>query len=279
MSVRQSSFKKFKGNWKDYYICKLPVVYCITNIINGNLYIGISSNISKRLRDYGAILKSNKKYSNIQVIGRALKKYGADNFSFDIIKIYDNIEECKCEEIEQIAYFRSINYTIYNSTDGGDHISNNQRAGEEVYNAKLKNNDILRIFKLHHIYNKFPKEISKIYKVDENVIYRVLKGDTYKNISHSLISRYGIKKNDTSMKCFGHLNYQSKFDEHQIENLFKLYHIDYLSTEDLAKIYNTCRGTIHKILTGKSYKNVSIKFKQIYGNLRISTWKIHNKEN
>ncbi len=57
-------------------------VYQITNLINNKKYIGITNNYIKRW--------SNHKSGNSKnmVIGRAIEKYGIENFKFEIL--FDN---------------------------------------------------------------------------------------------------------------------------------------------------------------------------------------------
>src|SRR6266705_2652413 len=61
-------------------------VYCLVNLTNGRTYIGSSTNIASRMRNYlnNAFLK-NKKNSNMPIV-KALLKYGQENFAILIIE-------------------------------------------------------------------------------------------------------------------------------------------------------------------------------------------------
>lgn len=61
-------------------------VYCLLNLINGNIYIGSSVNIAIRMKNYSntAFLK-NKKNKSMPII-QALLKYGQDNFAVLIVE-------------------------------------------------------------------------------------------------------------------------------------------------------------------------------------------------
>lgn len=57
---------------------KISGIYCITNKINGKKYIGQSIDIIDRFRQH-------KKKSSNQIISKAIRKYGVDNFNFEIL--------------------------------------------------------------------------------------------------------------------------------------------------------------------------------------------------
>lgn len=79
-------------------------IYKITNKINGKCYIGQSINIEQRLKNH----KSSKVDKPLY---RAFKKYGIENFTFEIL------EQCKREELNE----KEIKYIeIYNSTTDGN---------------------------------------------------------------------------------------------------------------------------------------------------------------
>jgi group I intron endonuclease len=89
-------------------------IYKTTNLINGKIYIGKCS-------------KKNKKASDIylgsgNLIKRAIKKYGKENFIREIIE--DNISDndiLKIREIYWIDFYNSTNKDIgYNITKGGE---------------------------------------------------------------------------------------------------------------------------------------------------------------
>jgi len=78
-------------------------VYCLVNLINGNIYIGSSANLSGRMRNYlnNTFLKS--KQNNNMPIVKALLKYGQDNFAVLIVE-YVDIENLSKRETYYITH-------------------------------------------------------------------------------------------------------------------------------------------------------------------------------
>lgn len=95
-------------------------IYKITNLINNKSYIGKSSNIEKRWeyhkKRYNDIREHNKS------LYKAFRKYGLNNFLFEIIELMDNNYEKIGNEREKywIKYYNSYGSTGYNETEGGD---------------------------------------------------------------------------------------------------------------------------------------------------------------
>lgn len=93
-------------------------IYKITNLINGHAYIGQSVNIEKRWKQEIESSNNPNDHSYEYPLMRAFRKYGFDNFSFEVI------EECKVDELNQKErYWIKIYDTFfhgYNQTLGGD---------------------------------------------------------------------------------------------------------------------------------------------------------------
>jgi group I intron endonuclease len=93
-------------------------LYRITNKINGKVYIGQASDLSKRWSDHRRAVRLNKP---TQIIHHAMIKYGIDNFEFMEIascKGQDNTNEIETELVKQYSSFIK-NEKGYNATYGG----------------------------------------------------------------------------------------------------------------------------------------------------------------
>ena len=91
-------------------------IYKYTNLINGKVYIGQTRQTLEQ-RDY----KHQTQLNDNTYFHRAIKKYGRDNFSLELVE--DNIPFNELDEKEKyyINYFESFYVTGkgYNLTQGG----------------------------------------------------------------------------------------------------------------------------------------------------------------
>lgn len=93
-------------------------VYKIENLINGKKYIGKSENIQHRFRNHKSESFNPKSNAYDTAIHRAIRKYGLENFSFDVIEECET-EELNAREIYWIDYYQSFG-NGYNMTKGGE---------------------------------------------------------------------------------------------------------------------------------------------------------------
>lgn len=93
-------------------------IYKITNLISGKCYIGKSVNIEKRWKNHKIAAFNPNSTSYNYPLYRAIRKYGLDNFLFEVI------EECELElllkrESHWIKFFQSYEFG-YNQVRGGE---------------------------------------------------------------------------------------------------------------------------------------------------------------
>lgn len=91
--------------------------YCVYKhtFPNGKIYIGITSNVKKRFRNYGW------DYSSQKVVFSAIQKYGWENVKHEIL--FENLskKEAGQKEIELITKYKSNNFNFgYNVSTGGE---------------------------------------------------------------------------------------------------------------------------------------------------------------
>jgi group I intron endonuclease len=120
---------------------KISGIYCITNLINGKIYIGKSQNIEQRWKIH-YLAKSNS------YIHRSIRKYGLKNFTFEIIKeTYDlNYWEKFCIQLYH-SYIYDYPERGYNMSKGGEgnpglkySESSKRKISEHHANVSGKNN-------------------------------------------------------------------------------------------------------------------------------------------
>ena len=100
------------------YMEKNYVVYKVTNLINGKMYVGKTYNFEKRKREHFYDIDNGLPFH------RALKKYGVDNFKWEIIDTATSEEDVKKKEIAWIKELRTCIHEKdsngYNITLGGE---------------------------------------------------------------------------------------------------------------------------------------------------------------
>lgn len=92
-------------------------IYIYENLINGKVYIGQTEDLQYRdfAHNKGYGLKDN------MAIDIAIKKYGRDNFSLNVITTVDTKEQANYTEIDWIARARELlgRQNVYNKSNGG----------------------------------------------------------------------------------------------------------------------------------------------------------------
>lgn len=141
-------------------------IYKITNILTGEMYIGASKDLKKRLWAH------RNKYSNIKEI---IEKYGVENFTFEVI------EECLEEELsekeeEYIELYDSRNKG-YNISKGGERGNTNTTGYYRVHKDKNKKYVQGYLWRYHYFENGKHKSIRRmdLNKLKEEVLARGLK--------------------------------------------------------------------------------------------------------
>lgn len=171
---------------------KICGIYKITNTVNGKVYIGQSIDIEQRWKNHKKEARNpNSKYGHYPLY-RAMRKYGIDNFKFDII------EKCppaslNDREIFYIASYKSHESNGYNQNEGGNNGS---------HSLKLSTKDVDEIINLlkttldntPSIAEKFGVSYSTIRDINVGAAY-YREGETYPirpNISLLYIDESGI---------------------------------------------------------------------------------------
>ena len=154
-------------------------IYKITNILNGKTYIGQSINIEKRWEQhkYEAFNKNQQQYN--YTLHRAFRKYGLNNFSFDVL------EECLEEQLDKkeiywIKFFDCY-HDGYNETEGGD--KGPSLKGESNPNSKLTKEDVVLI-RMSLLQDKTQQETYKMFvdKISFRQFCRIWQGEGWEDV-------------------------------------------------------------------------------------------------
>ncbi len=102
---------------------KICGIYKVTNNINGKVYIGQSVDIYSRWQHHKSCCVNQKCHEYNSPFYRALRKYGIENFVFEIIE-QCSVDELDDKEIFYIKYYNSFvhfeNSNGYNNSIGGN---------------------------------------------------------------------------------------------------------------------------------------------------------------
>jgi len=97
------------------------IVYLVTNIINNKQYVGYTTKtLEERKKTH--LYKSNSKTSShyFYLFKKALRKYGVENFKWEIIFQCNSLTECQEKEKYFIKKYNTISPNGYNLTEGGN---------------------------------------------------------------------------------------------------------------------------------------------------------------
>lgn len=207
-------------------------IYKIENIINFHKYIGQAIDIKKRWREHksNAFNQNSKDYD--MVIYRAIRKYGLENFSFEIIEVC-NPKELNDKEVYWIEYYNSY-YDGYNCSKGGNDYTH---LGNEIDLYDFNGNYV----KSYDNIATAARELDVHYET----LYQVIKG-----IRHSCKGyQVKLKNENKEIKQYknrqgGKIPVEQLDDDNNVLNIFE-------SSYDAARKLNLDPSSIIKCCKGK----------------------------
>ena len=151
-------------------MCYLVGIYKITNNINGKCYIGQSIHLEKRIAEHKAVAFNKNKANYHYPIYQAIRKYGIENFTFEVL------EECKIDELndKEVFYIKFYNaYSNgYNQNEGGNFSPHQQ---------KLSKEDVESIINLLKTSHQTMQSIAAQFNVQVRAISKINNGHTWRN--------------------------------------------------------------------------------------------------
>lgn len=108
-------------------------LYKIVNTLNNNVYIGITRTLIRdRWKAHVWSARNNIK----SALYDAMRSYGIENFTIEVIKQFDNEQDLLQAEKDTIKYYRQLLGKTYNILDGGE--SYFPIKDKEAWKIKLK---------------------------------------------------------------------------------------------------------------------------------------------
>lgn len=230
----------------------MKAIYKWTNLQNEKVYIGKSVNIANRARQYRYEVNRG---SNRPIIA-ALKKYGFENFKFEIIENCDDLNNEQLLEREQywMNYYDSQNQEKgYNLLGANETPLENFSLGSKNIKARLNEEKVLLIRELIFLQNISPSEVYKIYsnEISFDAFCKAYRGETWKNVDMSMIRNINSeveRKGKPKAKM-------SKEDVKEIRRLSE--EENWTISEIYDKYLGICtRGTIKRIVNYETWKNI-----------------------
>lgn len=198
-------------------------IYIIKNKINNKVYIGQTVNPQQRWAQYLSLVR---KKPDTQVITKAMKRYGVENFSLEILE--SNIENFDEREKYWIQYYNSIVPNGYNVAPGGKGSGN----GVLSRSASIKDPKILAELIDEIIQDeKTLKELAKKYNISYGVINEINQGHTYYNKNLYYPLRKTKKYDEEFIK---QITYSLKYElDKKLAQIAQEYNIDYSFLNDI----------------------------------------------
>jgi len=159
------------------------IVYKITNLINGKLYIGMTiKNLNERFKKH---LQSSTAKNPKYVIHKAIKKYGIKNFKIEQIDTFDTT----VAGIEKEKYYIKRYETFgsgYNMTEGGDGTWGHKLSKESIKKIQIARKNQVVAIGWHHT-----EETKK--KISSSKIGKKFSDDIKKKLSESKKGKINLK--------------------------------------------------------------------------------------
>ena len=223
----------------------MGTIYKITNQINGKIYIGKTMR-SPQIRWQEHIQYSNQPARYNTPLYLAMRKYGVNNFKFEILVTeINNIEILNQLEQEFIqAYASNSHKNGYNVAIGGD--------GGRVY-SKLTESQVQEIYQILQDNNNIMSfnEIGELFNISGSVIQSINTGTSW----FSPLYNYPLRKYSTIGLTITRQEYQKIILDIQNQQL---------SLADIAQKYNLSEGKMTAINQGKECYNKEGYYKGIY---------------
>lgn len=226
------------------------IIYKATNQINGKVYIGqtIRTMQSRKNRHILDAYKNNDNYFH-----RAIKKYGVDNFKWEVICICPNINSLN----EQEKYY----IVRYNSKNKGYNLKSGGLNGRHSKSSKNKIR-LSMLGKKNHFYGKHHTKETKE-KIRQDHLGKKLSKKTKKKISKAGIGRIVSKETRIKIGRFNSDKIVSDKTKDKLRNIALN-----MSDETKEKISEAMKGKCHTEKTKKKMSESRLQyFKKIKGEI------------
>lgn len=221
----------------------MGIIYCYKNKTNGKRYIGQTINPQQRKSAH----ISDSTHIDTKFY-RAVRKYGWNNFEYEILAESEDRNELDKLEVDFIKSFNSIE-NGYNIRSGGEHPTMGEETKKKLQqanafqNAELSEEEIieLRIAYLNYdspsqIYNEKYKD-----RLHFNSFLNIWTGARYAYVMPEVFEQRQGRR---------------KYSEEVVKEIRRVREEERLSYDKLAKIFGIPKPTIADIVKYRTWKNV-----------------------
>ena len=226
----------------------MGIIYCYTNLINGKKYVGQTINPEKRYNQHKSSAFNEKDKDYNTPLHRAFRKYGYDNFNYEIILSTSSLDILNELEIYFIDKYKTQVPNGYNILEGGNNPS-------RIFNEETK----INMMKAHaNLTEDEVVELRIAYKEKESpsVIYN----NKYKDRMHfqSFLNIWTGKRYASIMpEVFTDRGRHTKLNEEKVKQI-KMEIAEGKSYRKIAENFNISPSTIADIAHGRTWKQVTI---------------------
>lgn len=226
----------------------MGAIYCYTNLINGKKYIGQTINdprIRKNQHKSNHLNTKSPEYDSL--IHRAFRKYGYENFKYEIlIDGINDIEMLNQFEIYFIKLFNTQRPNGYNIESGGKNSSKPKTEQQKIKlmwsHGKLSETEVIELRKAYQrkespkkIYDEFYKD-----RLHYNSFLNIWDGRRYGKVMPEVFNK------GRHTKLTAEIVHLIKEDRKKLK----------LSYQKIADKYNISKSTVADICTGRTWKEV-----------------------
>lgn len=225
----------------------MGIIYCYTNLINGKKYVGQTINPTQRFSQHKSSAFNEKDKDYNAPLHRAFRKYGYENFEYEVLAEADLIEELNGLEIYYIAHLKTKRPDGYNIEDGGLNCSRPKLEETKIKlmkaHAALSEEEVIELRKAYANHESPTKIYNEKYadRMHKNSFMNIWNGARYKTIMPEVFERgRHTKLNEETVR-------QIKIDRQKG-----------FSYQKLIDKYQVSKSTISDICRGKTWKQVQI---------------------
>ena len=204
------------------------VIYKITNEVNGNSYVGVTTNFYNRM-------KSHKTCGNYR-LKAGIKKYGWESFS-KVILLKASDKYCYSLEDSIIGLYGGE----YNIAKGGEGRRKGDVEGVDNPAAKLSESSVLDIRRAYSLGGTNYPELAAKYGVCKSSIGDIVTGNTWRHLGGPTSTG-----NTDSTRV--------KLTRKDVEDIRYAHRGGGLTYPQIAEIYHVDRSTVGDIIRGKTWQ-------------------------